>query len=344
MYSVFLSRVHQLQEKCRQDERSFIIEDPIDLFYFTGLDLSRGVLIISSHDARLFVDGRYIQAATVKSPVPAALLDEKIYSKTAKNMVFDSKKTAYDRFLQLQKIFGNVRPERGFVDSIRAVKGKEELVAMRKSSAVLKSGFAHLQQSLKTGMTEKDAAWAFEKHCREHGASGMAFEPIIAFGTNSSMPHYRAGEKKLEKNDMVLIDIGVVVDHYHSDMTRVLFRGTGYEEMKDCYALVQKASNAAMSLCKPGVSACTLDKAARAVLRQAGKEEYFTHSLGHGIGLETHEFPRIKQDGEDKDAIISSGMVFTIEPGIYLPGKGGVRFETTVIMHDDRIEDLYQEV
>lgn len=346
--------IARVQQQCPK-EQAYLIEDPLDLYFCTDLDLSRGILLLSSRHAHLFVDGRYIQAARQNSSIPVDLLEESAWASllhqwNVKSLAFDSGKMSWDRAEHWRKLLAKgaspiqLIPRSSLIEKVRAIKDPEEIKKMRASADLLKRGYSHLQQAIRTGISEKELAWEFEKYCREHGASGMAFEPIIAFGANSSMPHYRAGEARLQADDMILIDIGVVLNHYHSDMTRVLFRGLRNEEMRAHYRLIQEASEAAIALCKPGISCGALDEAARSVLRRAGKEEFFVHSLGHGIGLETHEFPRISSKGDDRDVPIQEGMVFTIEPGLYFPDKGGVRFETTVIVHADHVEDLYQEV
>lgn len=156
------------------------------------------------------------------------------------------------------------------------------------------------------------------------------------------MPHYRAGKAKLKKNDTALIDIGVVVNGYHSDMTRVLFFGKPDPLLKKMYPIVKEAQKAALSMCRPGIAVKELDLAARHVMNKYGVEQYFIHSLGHGIGLETHEAPRIKWNGEDKEMLLKPGMVITIEPGLYFPGKGGLRYEDTIIINEQGHENLYR--
>ena len=154
------------------------------------------------------------------------------------------------------------------------------------------------------------------------------------------MPHYKTGDAVLKDGDIVLIDIGVSLNHYHSDMTRVVFFGKPSSELKKLYAVVQESQEAALKICKPGTAVAALDQAARSVMKRENVEKYFVHSLGHGIGIETHEFPRIKDGGEDGKVLLKEGMVITIEPGLYLPGIGGVRYEDMVLITKDGYEKI----
>jgi Xaa-Pro aminopeptidase len=190
-------------------------------------------------------------------------------------------------------------------------------------------------------VVEKELAKRFEIFCLENGAEGLSFSPIIAFGPNSAMPHYRSQDAQLKKGDVVLIDIGVVCDGYHSDMTRVLFFEQEDPYLSKLYEIVKRAQHSALQMCRPGTKMGQLDRAARSVMKEEGVEELFIHSLGHGIGLEVHEFPRIKFDGEDKDVVLETGMVFTVEPGLYVPGTGGVRYEDTILITDAGYENFY---
>lgn len=327
-----------------------LIEQPLDLFYFTGLKFSVGKLAVSADAAELFVDGRYIQIAQEKSPIPCALDSSNGWLDFCKNhfvkkLGFDGRHTTYDHFMRLQKESSglNFISSAPLFKSLRAVKDSEEIAKMRKSAALLWKGFQFISSSLKNGVTEKEISNRFKIFCLEHGAEGFSFEPIIAFGSNGAMPHYRSQDAILKTGDSVLIDIGVILDGYHSDMTRVLFFEQEDPRLSNLYAITKRAQRAALQMCRPESTFGQLDAAARAVLKEEGVEELFIHSLGHGIGLEVHEFPRIKWDGEDKDVVLESGMVFTVEPGLYIPGVGGVRYEDTVLITRDGYENFYPQ-
>ncbi len=326
-----------------------IVQAPIDLYYLTGLELSLGSLCVFKGKGCLFVDGRYIQSAKEKCPIEVEQTEEKkirafAESSRIQSIAFDAQGTSYTQFEKLNLLFPKIKlvPVNGLLRELRLVKDAYELAAMRKSAALLWKGYLHIKKKLKTGITELALAREFEIFSRLNGAEKLAFDPIIAFGKNSAMPHYHPADTKLKKGDTVLIDIGVSVDGYHSDMTRTLFFGTPDPRLKKWAEIVREAHDAALKICKPGIKAGELDEAARKVMRREKVEEYFLHSLGHGIGLETHESPRLKFNGEDKNLLLKPGMIITIEPGLYLAGKGGIRHENTIILTKSGHENLYK--
>lgn len=326
---------------------AFLIERPLDLFYFTGIKLSVGKLLVGSKECHLLVDGRYIQIAKEKSPFPSTLDSANAFlqfcqSQNIQKVGFDGGNTSYHRFLQFEKLKGLAfAPADAIYKSIRGVKDPDEIAKMKKSAVLLWEGFNFICSLLKEGISEKTVAKAFEVFCLQKGADGLSFEPIIAFGANGAMPHYRSQDVLLKDGDAVLIDIGVVLDSYHSDMTRVVFFGKADPRLHHLYEIAKRAQRAALDLCRPGTHFKELDIAARKVMREEGVEELFVHSLGHGIGLETHEFPKIRFDGEDKDVVLETGMVFTVEPGLYEPGIGGVRYEDTVVITPQGYKNFY---
>lgn len=322
-----------------------LIENSIDLYYMTGLQLSLGLLAVLPGRAQLFVDGRYIAYAKKNSPFPVELLSKEAvisYLKEQPSLSIDSHATSLERSDQLKELYkGTLKGIPQLLKDLRVVKDLAEIKAMKKSAQLLWKGFEHIRKSLKVGVTEKDLALSFEIFCLKAGAEKLAFDPIIAFGKNSAYPHYRAGNAKLKKGDNVLIDIGVVVDQYHSDMTRTIFFGKPDSRLILLDTVVKKAHAAALELCKKGTKVGDLDKAARRVIEKAGLSDLVLHSLGHGIGLETHEFPRIKVQGEDHEVALRVGMVITIEPGLYLPGTGGIRHEDTIVITEKGYHNLY---
>ena len=340
------NRIKSLQTQV--GTQALLIEDPLNLFYLTGLNLSCGKLLLGKKESSLLVDGRYFEMARKKAPIPVQLDSKEAFLTFSKNnsittWLFDPQSTSYERFLQLQELSLPLKAESTLFASLRLIKDETEILAMKKSATLLWKGFLFIKRSLKLGITEKELAKRFELFCLKNGAEKLAFEPIIAFGANSAMPHYRAGNTRLKKGDLVLIDIGVVKDHYHSDMTRVLFFKEEDPYLAHLYALAKEAQKAALSLCRPGVTIGKLDEAARNIFKKEGVEHLFIHSLGHGIGLKTHEHPRIQYEGKDKNTVLKKGMVFTIEPGLYLPGKGGVRYEDTIVITEDSYKNLYKE-
>lgn len=331
------------------EEEGFVVEAPIDLLYLTGLNLSKGRLWVSRTEVCLFVDGRYLAVAQAKAPCPVHLWEEKkmraVFG-SGKRIAFDSAFTSYDGFLALQKGFAEVEwvPIANGLKGRRLYKEAVEVAALKRAATLTWKGYHHILTQLREGITEGELALEFEFFCRKQGASGLSFEPIIAFGENSAYPHHRAGATKLQKNQLILIDVGAVVDQYRGDMTRVHAFGTIDPKLKQLEKWVTGAQKKAVAHVRPGVRIGELDQIVREEFRKEGVESLFTHSLGHGIGLETHEYPRIKFDGEDRDLVLQAGMVFTIEPGLYQPGLGGIRYEDTVLVTEEGCENFYLSV
>jgi len=327
----YTARLKALREKFKAWKvQGCLVEASTDLYYLTGLGLSRGRLVVTEEDVCLCVDGRYQQMAEEKSPFRIESYSVNLPETGV--IAFDSLATSVDQAVRLKKKFSRLKPIDGLLKEIRLVKDAAEISWMKKSAALARKGFLHVRKIAKIGMTEAELSWEFEAFCRQKGASGVAFEPIIAFGENTAMPHYRPGKRRLKKNDLVLCDLGVIYNHYRSDMTRVFHFGKIDPQLAKMEAVVRAAFQASLKLCRPGTRIGALDEAARHVMRKAGMEGRFLHSLGHGIGLETHEFPIIRYDGADRNVRLESGMTITIEPGLYVPDLGGIRHEETVVI------------
>ncbi|MCE2983235.1 MAG: Xaa-Pro peptidase family protein [Parachlamydia sp.] len=326
---------------------ALLIESPLHILYLTGLDLSAGQLIISSYEDALIVDGRYYEKCSQLAPLPVFLqsalpLLQWVKDNRITTLAFEKSKTTYQRFEDLQSTLKgvSVKPVDSPVNEMRLIKEAEEIALLREAAQLNVQGCSYVQTLFKEGVREEEIALELELFWKKKGAKKLSFDPIIAFGSNSSMPHYRAGTTPLMENNSVLIDIGVVHRHYNSDMTRTLFFGKGDEELLKIYAIVEEAKNRALALCKPGICIGELDKIAREYITAKGYGDYFTHSLGHGVGLEIHEAPTLRQTGPFSSVQLQPGMVVTIEPGIYLPGKGGVRLEDTVVINTESHEIL----
>lgn len=354
MRSKIISRIeNKISSKLQEEQgEACLIENPVDLFYLTGLSLSAGKLLIYPEESVLFVDGRYLQMAQEKASV-RTYLDEPqtvlsfLRKHPCKTLWFDGQNTSYDHFIKwealLKSLDIHMAPKSELFKSLRVIKSTSEIEAMKKSATLLWHGFEFICSLLKQGITEKKISKCFEIFCLQQGADGLSFEPIIAFGANSAMPHYSSQEVPLKAGDIVLIDIGVIVDRYHSDMTRVVFYKHADSDLERLYKINKEAQKAALEQCIPGAKIGELDRAARDVMKQHGVEALFLHSLGHGIGLQTHEFPRIKWDGSDKDVILEPGMVFTVEPGLYIADRGGVRYEDTIAITETGFENFYPD-
>ncbi len=221
--------------------------------------------------------------------------------------------------------------------NLRAVKDPQELDLLRSAIDLSSKSFRHMLGWMKEGALEKDLALEMEFFMKRHGAEGTGFDIIIASGQRSALPHGRASEKRIESGDLILIDFGLRAQGYHSDQTRTLVCGTPTQEQRKIYGIVQEAHDRAIEGIRPGVPICEIDNIARGFIQEQGYGNYFGHGLGHGIGLAVHEDPVV--NGENK-TILQEGMVFTVEPGIYLPGWGGVRIEDMVLVTSSGAEVL----
>lgn len=344
----YLQRIRELQKTFLKNQcDAFLVTNVKDIFYLTGVSLSAGKVLLLEDSAFLIVDGRYLESALSKSPIPVLLAETNTLWKLLENkkkLGLDSEAISYQFFIDLEEECNEraivLLPFKGFIQKQRSIKDKDEISLLRQAAALGSLGFDHLVNEIKEGITEEELAYSLDQFWRKQGASGFSFPPIIAFGAQSSMPHYRSGNVKLKKGDTILIDIGVELNHYNSDMTRVIFFGDVNVEIKKIRGIVEQALQASLALCKPGIAVGGLDDKAREVIREAGYGDKFTHSLGHGVGLDIHEFPSIKNDISFRDICLEEGMVITIEPGIYLPKVGGVRLEDMIVITKDGYENL----
>lgn len=327
---------------------ALLIEHPMDLLYLTGFDLSVGKLLVTFEGSKLFVDGRYIERCQHESPCPIALFNESDFIDILSSyhiIGFDGAHTSYQDVMRIRKWVGELGGSALLsvedpVSELREIKDEEEIELLRQAAHLNVEGCEFVCSILEEGISEIEVAVQLEMFWKKRKGRKVSFDPIIAFGANSSMPHYRAGETLLMDGMSVLIDIGVTLNHYQSDMTRVVFFGHPDPKIQEIYSIVEEAKTRAFAICRPGTTVGELDAAARDFISEKGFGEQFSHSLGHGIGLEVHESPILRNKNPFKDKILSPGNVITIEPGIYLPGIGGVRLEDTIVITSDGYEIL----
>jgi Xaa-Pro aminopeptidase len=344
----YLDRLKRLQQVLKETNCSYFLEqDPINIYYLTGLQVSCGKFLVHPAGACLVVDNRYLELCKRDSPFPVYLSEQPSLPALLfelgcdKTLGFDSENISYRDFSALQHMLAGMVlvPLEKPVKRLRMIKDQAEVFFLKEAASLCCEGMDFVISSLEEGIVEEQLALELEIFWKRKGARDVSFEPIIAFGPHTSMPHYRAGKGILKKGDPVLIDIGVNFHHYHSDMTRTVFFGEPSHELNTVYTIVLKAQLAAIALCRPGITIGELDQIARKYIASQGYGEYFTHGLGHGVGLEIHEEPGVRNKPPYKDMVLEPGMVITIEPGVYLPGKGGVRIEDTVVITDAK-EDI----
>ena len=315
-----------------------------DVRYLCGFTGSHAALVLAGGRAVLFTDGRYTAQAKAEALGTRVVISKKpavvaacewIEAAGVRRCGFDATHTTVAALETMRKaVSGGVR--RGLfvavgslVAGLREVKDADEIQRMRKAALVGCGLFDAMLGYLEPGLTEIAVAAELEHAARLAGAEGMSFETIVASGERSALPHGRATAAKLPRRGFVTLDFGVMLDGYCSDMTRTVHLGKATAEERDVYDFVLEAQEAAVAAVAPGVTASDVDEAARSVLRRAGLDGYFSHSTGHGIGLEIHEGPRI---AAKQTQILEQGMVITIEPGVYMPGKFGLRIEDMVLV------------
>lgn len=223
------------------------------------------------------------------------------------------------------------------IDALRMVKSESEIEKIKKAQKIAEGAFDDICGFIKPGVTEKEIALRLEHYMLTHGAEGLSFETIAVSGKNTSMPHGVPTDKKIEIGDFVTMDYGALYDGYHSDMTRTVAVGKVSDEQKKVYNTVLEAQKAGLDFIRPGVSGKDADRVSRDIIENAGYGEYFGHSLGHGVGVEIHEKPNLSPSSE---FILKKGNVVTVEPGIYVPGKFGVRIEDFAVITENGAENM----
>lgn len=311
---------------------------------------SAGMLLIFKECAYLIIDFRYIEKArnTVKNctVMEQENLTEQINSlmkkHNAKSLAVESMDMTLSRMSFLEKKF----PDIEFIKSdelsnniydMRTIKSTEEIEKIHKAQKIAEKAFDEILGFIRPGVTEREIALKLDNCMLENGAEGLSFETIALAGANTSMPHGVPGNYKVKNGDFVLMDFGAVYDGYHSDMTRTVCVGQPSEKMGKIYDIVLKAQLEALKKVKSGITGSELDGYARDIIDESGYGDFFGHSLGHGVGMEIHEFPTASSKSE---TILKENMVVTVEPGIYLPGKFGVRIEDFVVVTENSHQNL----
>lgn len=331
--------MHRIQ-KLNITEGMFYTDHPTDIYYLIGKKVSAGTLLIFPNLAVFFVDSRYIDTCKSIEGLEVRLAEkgtvEAFLSKRDPHTVLmDGKTVTMDKYKHLKEVLPKTKfISSDIMDKTRAIKDENEVRKMTISGALNFAAHKHALSKLKVGVTEKEIAWEYEKYCKEKGGEALSFDTIVAFGENSAYPHYRSGYKKLEAGMPVLLDCGVTVDSYTSDMTRCVFfkpesNPEDYKLWQHHYDLVKESYDRAFVMAHIGENFSTLDELVQEYAIEQNVAANVKHSLGHGLGLDVHEWPRISH--LVKDIPIEKNMIFTIEPGLYFEGKWGIRFENTIV-------------
>ncbi len=349
-------RVERVRDAMRErDLDGLLVTNPENRRYltgFTGHDSgadSAGLLVVTSGDVALITDGRYIEQAAEECPglrvvhrqaELAPLVGRTLAEMAAKRVGVEAEHLTVALWEDFASALGQQAGEdaqlastRQLVEPLRAIKDADELAAIERAVAITDDTFSYLCGYLRPGLTERQVAREIERYMLELGAEAMAFEPIIASGPNAARPHATPTARELALGEPITIDMGARFAGYCSDMTRTVCLGQPGPEGEAIYDLVLRAQQACEQGARPGMTGIEVDALARGVIVAGGRGEQYLHGTGHGLGLEIHEAPRVSKYASEN--VIETGMVITVEPGVYVPGWGGIRIEDTVVMTEN---------
>ena len=344
------NRLQKLRQKLAEKEvEAIFISQPENRYYLSGFAGSSGFLLITPQKAVLATDFRYTEQAKTQA------VDYEIYQisndigdwlpglvadLSLRKLGFEAGHVTFAIYRQLNDMSGKLKPSLKLlpldrlVESLRVTKEPEEIEIITRAAEINDKAFEYIENKIHTGMSEREVAWEGEKFLRENGSQTVPFDIIVASGPNSALPHAKPSPRIINAGEPIVIDIGAKSDGYSSDLSRTICLDTPDNTFKKVYDIVLGAQLTAIATIKEGITGEQADSLARTVIKEADHAAAFGHALGHGAGLAPHESPRL---GPGSTELLTSGMVFTIEPGIYLPGWGGVRIEDLVVMEDSKV-------
>lgn len=348
-----MSRLSSLRARFAAKEiDALIVAKPHNVAYLSGFTGTAGLLLVTGDAAYLITDFRYVEQAAaqtegfeiVRQDVKGAVvnLSELLSRHRATSVGFEGDFVTHDIYQAYCKEFQDSRSlvaVSGLIESIRMIKDEQEIAVMRKAAQIADEAFQHILSVIEPGLTERKVSLELEYSMKKAGAEGLAFDIIVASGARSALPHGIATDKAIRLGDLVTMDFGALFNGYCSDMTRTVMIGEPTEEQRQIYAIVLEAQLRGVAAARPGMTGRELDAVCRDYIVAHGYGDKFGHSTGHGVGRYIHEGPRVSALGEER---LQPGMVVTIEPGIYLPGWGGVRIEDMVLITADGCERLSQ--
>lgn len=335
----------------QQELDAIIISHPENRAYLSGFTGSDGWLFISKTTNIIAVDFRYVEQAKLESPefemvhVKGGInnwLTQLILKLNIINLGFEANVISFSTYQQLCNSLNhnkniNLISTKDIVETLRATKESKEIENICNATEIADKAIEHVKSVISPGKSEREIAWEIEKFLRESGSDHLPFNVIVASGPNSALPHAKPSERKVLANEPIVVDIGAKINGYCSDLSRTFCCGTKNEQFSKLYNLVLGAQLTAINTIESGMNGNEADRQARSIIEQANYGELFGHGLGHGIGLMTHEAPRLGANSMDK---LADHMVFSIEPGIYVSGWGGIRIEDTVMLENDKVRVL----
>jgi len=342
-------RINKLKEKLKEKNiEAFLVTKNENVRYLSRFTGTAGKLLITQNDSIFITDFRYLDQAEdqtdgcVIEEISSNFINgfsELLKRKNIKNLSFESQDLNFKMYQNLKEKLelDSLNPEESLVEELRIIKDESEIEKIKKAVEIADQGFQFLIDFIEPGKSEKEVALELEFFMKRQGGEANAFDFIVASGKRGALPHGVASEKKIELGDLVTIDFGTVYQGYHSDITRTLAVGEPTAKLRDIYELVLTAQEKVIAEIKAGMECFDADKIARDFIAEAGYKDNFGHGLGHGVGLEIHEAPRLSYTSE---AVLKAGMVVTDEPGIYVSGLGGVRIEDDLLITESGCEVL----
>ncbi len=342
-----VGRLRQVLELLPEDVDGLLVTTRSNVRYLSGFTGSAGCVLITRRETRFFTDFRYQEQSRqeIGNVMPISIYKKSQFEAVQEYLAKHRNLTigvegalsieSFDVLLKGKK--AKYKLVKGIIEMVRRQKNVSELEHLRRAFTIADKAFAKLLPYIKPGKTEIEIAARLEFLMRELGSEGPSFDSIVAAGERSACPHAQPTDRKLKAGEMVKIDFGAISGGYHSDMTRTVFLGKATPKFREVYNTVLTAQQKAVNGLKAGVECKAVDALARNHIKKAGYGESFGHGLGHSLGLDIHEAPRLSELSED---VVRVGMVFTVEPGIYLPGWGGVRIEDVYVVTDDGLERL----
>jgi Xaa-Pro aminopeptidase len=315
---------------------TFLVTNSVNVRYLTGFDSSNAALLVSGDRLVVATDGRYVEAARSLDGIEVHAADRDVLAWLGGRLgeladgpvAFEADTVTVAGHQALSANGTRLLPASGVVLGLRSVKDEWELEAIRRAGRITTAAYERLAQEPFVGRTEAAVAWSLEQALRDEGADALAFPVIVASGPNSALPHHHPGEREIGSGETVIVDAGALVDGYCADCTRTFATGPLPDELRQAYALCRSAQERALEAVRAGVTARDLDAIARTEIEESGLAPV-VHGLGHGVGLEVHELPVLRPTSTD---VLAAGNVVTVEPGVYLAGKGGVRIEDLVVV------------
>ncbi len=323
-----MDRVERLQAVL---EEPLLVSSPVNVRYLCGLDSTNAALLVTPDAVQLFTDFRYLERAQAIRGVEAVQTRRNLYADLAERLTgrigFESDWLTHARYETLAAGGLDLVQRRGLVERLREVKDSAELAAVRRSGAILDDAFARLAEEPFVGRSERELVWRMAELLHEGGADDAAFSTAVGSGRTGASPHALPGDRRIEVGETVVVDAGCRVNGYCSDCTRTFVTGQLPAELDEAYQVCLRAQLASLEAVVPGADGKAVDRVARSIIEEAGFGDRFGHGLGHGVGLEVHEAPWLNPELE---STLAAGNVVTVEPGIYLPGLGGIRIEDLV--------------